>query len=1024
MSYKILRPIAVIVLFFFSWTFLGIYNLAYAIDKQISQSALAANQPKKQRPEEKLQKGIEDIIQTIERVKKVKTHEELQGEKDNLRAKRQEIEGHDTEIKKQFAETEEKIKNLPDEIKQRHKDFVKRYEENLNILRRNLDEIEKAETKNEIDSVTEKIKAHLEKVRPPSRHTPLDPNKLPHRKAEPTKKKPRLKYDNQESGVKSYEFEVGSKEKADNSSPITHHASPILVASIGDLQGILTNASTQALPPPTQADLSETIEVQFTQEIRDLANQLQNNPVKIYEWVRNNIEFVPTYGSIQGADMCLQTKQCNAFDTASLLIALLRTSNIPAKYVYGTIEIPIDKVMNWVGGFTDANSALDFIASGGIPVSGLISGGKISAARMEHVWVEAWIDYIPSRGAIHKQGDTWIPLDASYKQYNYKIGVDLYSSLAFNGDQFMNRYITDTNDITPYQHYGKEMFTWLDNNMPNAGIEEVLGAQDIPSTKVIIQQTFPFLLGTLPYKIVAQGSKYSYIPDSLRHKVIFEIAEDIFGGGIAITKSLPELSGKRLTLSYIPATSSDEALVAQYGGDILKVPPYLLNVKPVIKIDGINAAIGSSVGMASTQTLAMTFIIAGYGIDVVENKVIAGTYSAIIIQSQKNSVDIVAARMEKLRNNSKNVDAVTLDDLLGELLYNIGLSYFHHLTFESDLYVKTFQMVYVKYPSEAITTLDINISYLFGVPRSVSESGLNIDVDRDVYASASLTGDTSRTKEFMVAAGMTAAAWEHKIFEVFLNTPSVSAMKLLKYASQQGIPVYTIDSTNINQLLPTLSVSSTVKTEIQNAINAGKMVIVPQTELQYYEWRGVGYVVLDTATGIGAYMISGGMAGGGTAKVLTDPPIRMNKYSIQYQAIKAIFINSVVVASISFVGTGYVWGGKDPEAGFDCSGFTQFVIAMAGYKIPVGSANQYNYFKSNGMLFDTPQVADLFFYQKDGKIYHVGIVGGVINNTITIADAVTIDEKGNIIREVNVRNVDMNSTYWNSHIAGFGRVIE
>ena len=47
--------------------------------------------------------------------------------------------------------------------------------------------------------------------------------------------------------------------------------------------------------------------------------------------------------------MCLQTKICNDFDTASLLIALLRTSGISARYVYGTVEIPIDKVMNWVG---------------------------------------------------------------------------------------------------------------------------------------------------------------------------------------------------------------------------------------------------------------------------------------------------------------------------------------------------------------------------------------------------------------------------------------------------------------------------------------------------------------------------------------------------------------------------------------------------------------------------------------------------------------------------------------------------
>ncbi|NOZ26042.1 MAG: transglutaminase domain-containing protein, partial [Nitrospirae bacterium] len=74
--------------------------------------------------------------------------------------------------------------------------------------------------------------------------------------------------------------------------------------------------------PPTEADLSETVEVRFTEAIRAKAEELKVNPVRIYNWVRNNIEFVPTYGSIQGADMCLKTRQCNAFDTASLLIAL------------------------------------------------------------------------------------------------------------------------------------------------------------------------------------------------------------------------------------------------------------------------------------------------------------------------------------------------------------------------------------------------------------------------------------------------------------------------------------------------------------------------------------------------------------------------------------------------------------------------------------------------------------------------------------------------------------------------------
>jgi hypothetical protein len=135
----------------------------------------------------------------------------------------------------------------------------------------------------------------------------------------------------------------------------------------------------------TSADLAETIEVKFTPAIQAKAAELNHNPTKIYNWVRNNIEYVPTYGSIKGADYCLQTKQCNDFDTASLLIALLRASGIHARYVYGTVEIPIEKMKNWLGGFTDSMEALRSLASARIPVKGMVEGGEVRYVRKEHV---------------------------------------------------------------------------------------------------------------------------------------------------------------------------------------------------------------------------------------------------------------------------------------------------------------------------------------------------------------------------------------------------------------------------------------------------------------------------------------------------------------------------------------------------------------------------------------------------------------------------------------------------------------
>jgi len=47
---------------------------------------------------------------------------------------------------------------------------------------------------------------------------------------------------------------------------------------------------------PTAADLAETDEVQLTPAIQAKALALGRNPVAIHNWVRNNIEFAPTWG--------------------------------------------------------------------------------------------------------------------------------------------------------------------------------------------------------------------------------------------------------------------------------------------------------------------------------------------------------------------------------------------------------------------------------------------------------------------------------------------------------------------------------------------------------------------------------------------------------------------------------------------------------------------------------------------------------------------------------------------------------
>lgn len=115
--------------------------------------------------------------------------------------------------------------------------------------------------------------------------------------------------------------------------------------------------------------------------------------------------------------MTLANKRGNAFDTASLLIALYRASGIPARYVYGTVDAPISNAMNWVGGVSTPEATQDLLGQGGIPNAALVSGGKVNAIRMEHVWVQAYVDFSPSRGGRNKKPNHWTPMDPSFKQY-------------------------------------------------------------------------------------------------------------------------------------------------------------------------------------------------------------------------------------------------------------------------------------------------------------------------------------------------------------------------------------------------------------------------------------------------------------------------------------------------------------------------------------------------------------------------------------------------------------------------------
>jgi hypothetical protein len=918
-------------LFFFMWSFAGLRDVALAAKNGVDTPALKQERMAKElavrgnRPEAKLEKAVGDIERIVKDYGKKISADERQTAKEELKLKKQEIQALDVEMKKQFAETEQRIikKKLSPKKLQLHRDFVKKFEADFAALNRRLEAVEKAATVVEIDQQIELFRNYIKSVKVEKKRPKIDFDNLPHRNAEPTKLQPRLKKEEFQPILKAellsidhiYSILYPGRDLAEDGYHPVANNEPVRVAALGPLTDLdfgeqsydLTAQAPEsdmnfespillaaASDLPSAEDLTETIDIQLTDAIRAKAAELNHDPLKIYEWVRNNIEFAPTWGSIQGADYCLQTELCNSFDTASLLIALLRASDIPARYVHGTIELPIEKAMNWAGDFTAPSAALQFMSAGGIPTGQVVEGGKITRAHFEHVWVEAWIDYLPSRGARHKkgQGDMWIPLDGSYKQYAYTQGLDIASEVPFDAESFVNQ-LTSTATINQEQGYvtgvdsayvqqtmtdfQSQVENYISTNYPDATVGDILG------TKEIKAENYPYLLGTLPYKRVVTGVKYSNLPDNLRHRWSMNIAGY---APISYSATLPELAGKKITLSYSPATPEDEAVVESYlpephedGTPIdpselpSSLPAYLINLKPELRIDGVVMASGGSLMMGTTEDFYMNFYFPYKGTTPVHNTIDAGDYAGIALDLGRVSSEQVKKYSDKIKStkikmeNEQLVD-ITGDNLIGDLLFKTALNYYAAYDIIDYISSKTTHVNSVRLPSESMFYSAMKFSYSFFSNRPISAGvgGLVMDVDYNTVVARSMDGSHSKMINFMRVSGFISSTLEHSVPEqLFSGTNAkaegISAVKALSIANEQGMPIYTINQNNLNNILPDLQLDDDVVADIKSAVSSGKEVSVSKSNITVNDWTGCGYIVFDHDTGSGVYMISGGLNG-------------------------------------------------------------------------------------------------------------------------------------------------------------------
>lgn len=822
-----------------------------------------------------------------------------------IRSANSQIKALYSDIDQSFKDTEQHLKDakLSSEILARHNKAVALYQSRQaefdKIMERVADADDKRQTSDRQTALTD-LSSFMDKYPNAKPHQYTDPNKLPF-------------------GSPSNKVRKPNETKAQyQASLFPPKYDKVMLA--GQIPDGLKLAQATLPDIPVAQDTAETEDIQLTPAVKAQAAALNNNPVQIYNWVRNNISFIPSYGSIQGSELTLQNKRGNAFDTASLLIALYRSAGIPARYVYGTIDVPADKVMNWVGGVTRAEAAQSLLGQGGIPNIGLSSGGKISTIRMEHVWVEAFVDYIPSRGAVNKNPNTWVPVDASFKQYDFTAGMDLKNKVPVNSQDFLTQiqqgatvneaggYVQNLNQDnlqTQMNNYQTQVQNYVSSQKANATIGDVLGTQKIKA------EAYSILMGSLPYQIVTTGNSFQTLPDNLRWKFKTNIypADGISTSDNAIielNQSTPKLAGKKITLSFIPATQADQDLINSYmpkahtdGTQIQpnelpsSLPGYLLNMKAEFRVDGqVVATTTSGLTMGSMVKQQNQYFNPGTGAweggD--DNDITVGEYDAIGLDLQgmgaqqlKGLQDRMMATKAKLAQFQQNpsdttpINGLTKEDITGDLVQTGILSYFVQVdTSDSWIALTAGNVVNYRLPSYGRFLTAAQPHFFFGIVRTVSFPGVMMDVDYLRYHAETKDVDQSKHAAYIRQAGSVGSAAEHAVPEaMFQNTSlaandpaqpqGVSAVKALAIAASQGQKIYTLNPSNQGihgAVLQSLQTSADVKLEIADALSAGKEVKVHEKDITVNGWTGNGYVILDQDTGMGAYKIAGGSNGG------------------------------------------------------------------------------------------------------------------------------------------------------------------
>ena len=185
-------------------------------------------------------------------------------------------------------------------------------------------------------------------------------------------------------------------------------------------------------------------------------------------------------------------------------------------------------------------------------------------------------------------------------------------------------------------------------------------------------------------------------------------------------------------------------------------------------------------------------------------------------------------------------------------------------------------------------------------------------------------------------------------------------------------------------------------------VNKGLEVVIRE-ELDNDQWKR--YEIFQDTLGGRPYLFKGGLPPGGSDGS-GAPGI---DYQVPAEALTDDEFAAIYKEAQKYVGTPYVWGGSTPETGFDCSGYVCWVYNQNGYDVGRTTANGL-WNKSQHISEAEAKPGDLVFFKGTYDTSGMSHTGIYLGNGMMVS-------AGDPIKYANIH-----SSYWEKHLAGFGRL--